>query len=382
MSASVALPPSMGEGPGSPALSRRLWRIARPIVFVLVGLLALRIVVSLVGSVDWARVASSFGRLSAWMAVPLLADLLLRQWLNAVPLAQYLPGLPLRRSLQNDLTANLMGTVAPPPADMVLRIAMFRSWGLDPVKGMAGVSLNMMTFYSVRFMVPVLGIALLAFQGAERRQWVLAGLSAVIAAVLLSALLLLLRGDVFAAWMGRSAGRLVRRFRSKTDPETWAAAVVDVRSSSADALRRGLGRSITALVGMVLCDALLVFLALRFVGVDGGALSLVDVFAAFLLAYPLTIMPLFGFGVLDAVLLGTWVTIAGVAYEPEIVAGLVVWRTVTILGPLLLGLLSFVVWRRRYGDGVSLRALPPGADGSPAAPAGDDGDASGAGRST
>ena len=34
----------------------------------------------------------------------------------------------------------------------------------------------------------------------------------------------------------------------------------------------------------------------------------------------------------------------GVA-EPEIVAGLVVWRTVTIFGPLLLGLGTFAWWR-------------------------------------
>lgn len=331
---------------------------------MLVGLLALRVVVGLVGAVDWAQVAGSFGRLSAWMVLPLVVDLLLRQSLNAVPLAQYVPGLRLSRSMQNDLTANLMGTVAPPPADMVLRVTMFRSWGLDPVLGMAGVTLNMITFYSVRFVAPVLGVALLVFQGLERRQWLLAGASTVVAATLLGGLTLLLRGDTFAAWMGRSAGRVVRRFRSSTDPEGWGAALVDIRARSADNLRRGLGRSLAALIGMVLCDAVLLFLALRFVGVGADALSVVDVIGAFLLAYPLTILPLFGFGVLDAVLLGTWVAIAGVAYEPEIVAGLVVWRTVTILGPLALGLVTFALWRRRYGAGVSLREMRAGAGGS------------------
>lgn len=73
---------------------------------------------------------------------------------------------------------------------------------------------------------------------------------------------------------------------------------------------------------------------------------------------------LIGMVLCDAVLLGTWVTIAGVAYEPEIVAGLVVWRTLTILGPLALGLLTFAVWRRRYSTGVSLREIRAGAAGS------------------
>lgn len=76
--------------------------------------------------------------------------------------------------------------------------------------------------------------------------------------------------------------------------------------------------------------------------------------AAFLLAYPLTLLPLFGFGVLDAALLGAWVTIAGPALEPAIVAGLVVWRVVGILGPLTLGLATLIWWRRSGATGDSL----------------------------
>ena len=53
--------------------------------------------------------------------------LLLRQVLNAVPLSQFVEGLGLRRSVQNDLAANLLGTVSPPPGDVVIRVAMFGS---------------------------------------------------------------------------------------------------------------------------------------------------------------------------------------------------------------------------------------------------------------
>lgn len=325
-------------------------------MFLLVGLFALRVVVQLVGTVDWAQVADSFGRLSIWMAVPLVADLLLRQSLNAVPLAQYVPTLGVRRSLQNDLTANLAGTVAPPPADMVLRVAMFRSWDIDPVAGMAGVTLNMLTFYAVRFLAPAIGLALVVVHDADTGQWVTAGLSALVALAILGTLGALVASDALAARLGAWAGRLVRRFKPTVDPDTWAAAMVDIRTRSADQLRRGLGRSMLALVAMVLCDATLLLLALRFSGVGAQALPAIDIYSAFLLAYPLTLMPLFGFGILDAVLLGTWVVIAGTEYEPEIVAGLVIWRSLTILGPLAMGTLTFLLWRRRYGDGATLRA--------------------------
>lgn len=334
---------------------RRWWPYARPLVFLVIGVVALRVVVRLVGSVDWGQVVDSFGRLSPWMAIPLVADLLLRQSLNAVPLTLYVPHLRLGRSMQNDLTANLAGTLAPPPADMVLRVAMFRSWGIDPVTGMTGVTLNMLTFYSVRFLTPVLGLALVVFHGVETRQWVMTGLSALIAVAILLVLGALVAGDQLAAKIGLWAGRLVRRFRPGVDPDAWAATLVDIRTRSAGQLRAGLGKSMAALLGMVLTDAAMLFLTLRFSGVGADALPALDIFSAFLLAYPLTLLPFFGFGVLDAALLGTWVVIAGTEYEPGIVAGLVIWRALTLLGPLLLGSVSFLLWRRRSGEGVSLR---------------------------
>jgi len=59
-----------------------------------------------------------------------------------------------------------------------------------------------------------------------------------------------------------------------------------------------------------------------------------------------------GWGVVQLVGAVDW---PGVA-EPEIVAGLVVWRTVTIFGPLLLGLGTFAWWRASQR-----RDLPEGA---------------------
>lgn len=327
------------------------WRpwVKRGVVLV-VGAVALRVVVELVGTVDWTQVGQAFSRLAWWTFAVLAAVLVLRQVCNAVPLAIYVPGLGLRRSLQNDLSANLIGTAAPPPADMVLRIAMFRSWRIDPVVGMTGVSLNMLTFYSVRFLAPVLGVALIAVQGVERRQWFIAGLSGTVSAVILVGLLLVLRGEGLAAWLGGSAGRLVRRVRPVTDPEQWATALARISATSSETLRSGLLRAVVALVGMLVVDGLLLLLALRFVGVGADALSAIDVLSGFLLAYPLTLMPLFGFGILDAALLAAWVTVAGTVQEPAIVAGLVVWRGVTILGPLLIGLLTLGWWRRSHAD--------------------------------
>lgn len=335
------------------APTRRGWvrRALRAVVWLVVGALALRVVVRLVGSVDWAGVGAAFGALTWWLAVPLALGLLVRQVLNAVPLALYVPGLGLRRSVLNDLTANLMGTFLPPPGDVVVRVAMFRSWGIDPVLGMAASTLNSVTFYAVRFAAPTLGLLAAGFAGIEARQWVVAGVGLVASAAMLVALLLVLRGDRLAAWVGRAAARAVRPVWRGADPDAWAAAAVDLGARSSDSLRRGLTPALGALAAMVLADAAILVVALRGTGVPASALPVLDVLAAFLLAYPLTLLPLFGFGLLDAVLLGALTLDAGDEHEAAVIAALVVWRAVTILGTLALGAASFVWWRWRTRPG-------------------------------
>ncbi|HEY0189098.1 MAG TPA: lysylphosphatidylglycerol synthase domain-containing protein [Cellulomonas sp.] len=370
------MPSATAPGPAAddPAPARRRLgptgrRAVKVLVGVLVGAFALRVLVRLVGAVDWPAVGAAFRLLPWWAPVPLLAALLARQVLNAVPLAVSVPGLPLRRSMQNDLAANLVATMTPPPADVVLRVAMFRSWGIDAVRGMTGVTVNTLTFYSVRFLSPVLGALLLTGQGLERRQWVTTGLCGTIAAVVLGGTLLLLRSDALAATVGRSAGRLVRPVRRSTDPQAWAARVVAFRADSAGGLRRALPRSVLALVGMVLADALVLLAALRMVGVPSADLSTLDVVGGFLLAYPLTLLPLFGLGVLDAVLIGAWTVVAGHDLEPAMVAGTVVWRVVTIMGPWALGALVLAAWRRSSGSAAEVVAAEAAAGEAAADPA-------------
>ncbi|MEN1973520.1 lysylphosphatidylglycerol synthase domain-containing protein [Cellulomonas sp. P4] len=353
---SAAVPAGGGAVPpaGEPQRRRPWLRVA---VTLAAAALLYRLVTRLVGTVDWAAVGAALGSLEAWVVLPLAGALLLRQVLNAVPLTRFLPGLGIARSTQNDLTANLVATVAPPPADIAVRVAMFRSWGLDPVLGMAGVTLNSVQFYVVRFAVPVLGLGLLAGHGLERRHWLVGGLCALAAAVVLAGLALLLRDERLAAWVGATAGRAVRVVRRGTDPGAWSARTVRLRAETSTGLRTGLVPSLAALTGMVLADAAILLLALRAVGVRGDDLPLTLVLGVFLLCYPLTILPLFGFGVLDALLLGWFTASGGQQVEAGVLAATVVWRVVTLLGTLALGAVALGLWRA--GDRRGARAPGP-----------------------
>jgi hypothetical protein len=228
---------------------------------------------------------------------------------------------------------------------------MFRSWGIDPLEGMAGVTLNTLTFYVVRFSAPALGLVLFAFIEAEAgHTWAAVG-SAAIAVVILVALVSLSRGDRLASIIGLTAGRVASRFRHEVEPEAWSSAVVEFRGRVGDRVRTGITPSLMALLCMVLAESLLLITALRLVGVDSAAVPTVFVLSTFLLAYPLTLFPLMGLGILDAVLVAAWTQVAGVDYEARIVAGLIVWRVFSLLVPILLGVIA-VAWWRRATQGV------------------------------
>jgi uncharacterized membrane protein YbhN (UPF0104 family) len=137
--------------------------------------------------------------------------------------------------------------------------------------------------------------------------------------------------------------------RTSVDPEVWAGSAAGFQEHVASGYRRAFPRSLLVLSAMVLADACILLLALRFVGVSEGEVPAYEVIGIFFLAYPLTLPPLMGLGIYDVVLLATFMDLGGAALEPQLVAALTVWRAVTILGPVLLGGVVTLVWRRGAG---------------------------------
>lgn len=345
----TATPESQGDDQLEPSTISRwsqLWRRVKPFVLIAVGLIALRIITRIASSVDWPAVWSSVQLVSPLSAILLLAFLATRQVFNAIPLTRFVKDLTLKQSIQNDLSAFLTGTVAPPPADVVLRVSMFKSWDIDPVEGMAGVTLNSLTFYAVRFLAPAIGVMFLVFDEVESGQVLSAFLSSLISVAILVALYFISQGDRLARMIGSTAGSVAARFKKTVNPDEWAEAVVDFRAKIGDRVHTGIIPSMGALIAMVLSDATILFISLRTVGVDSSVLPLAVIYGTFLVAYPLTLFPLAGLGILDAALIAAWLDYAGDGYESQFVAALIAWRVVTLLVTLTCGLLSLFLWRR------------------------------------
>lgn len=346
-----------GRHPAQRADARR-W--IRPIGLLALSAACTWIIVGLVGRVDWAAVGEAIGGVSWWQVPILLSVLILRQVLNASPFVFFIPGIGVRRATQSDQAAILTSMIAPPPADMLLRLAMFRSWGIPMTQGLAGSLMNVFTFYAIRFGVPLLGLCLVLASPVPYHAvytWV-ALLGGAIGLAVLALLWAVLRRERTAVWLGGTGGRLVARVRRSVDPGAWVRSAVDFRANVIDRAARGVPLSLAALLVMVVVDGALLTLCLRFVGVGPGELPTMAVVAVFLMAYPLTLFPLAGLGVLDACVLAALVDTGGLALEADLVAGLVLYRVTTLLVPMLLGAGSVTWWRRSRESADSLADAP------------------------
>ena len=264
----------------------------RRLALLVVAALVTAIVVRLIGRIDWEAVYDALRHLTWWQPFVLLAVVVVRQVLNALPLALYIPRVSALRATVNDLGAILMSAVAPPPSDLALRVGMFNSWGVPTVQAVAGTLMNTLTFYIVRFAAPLLGfVLLLAVDEPAGLRWLDLAFVAIAVAILV-AVLLVVRSDQLAIRVGSFTGRMARKVRRSVDPDAWVRACVDFRVQISARFSYGFVRSLLALCGMLAADLTVLVLSLRFVGVSSSEVALVYVAIAYLFAYPVHPVPL------------------------------------------------------------------------------------------
>lgn len=351
---------SPGEGGSTPpsTAEQALTRQRGPawLSRALLAVVAVAIVIAIVRTVrqiDVGSVVEALTRLPWWSAAILLALLLVRQVLNAAPLAIYLPEAGLYRASVNDLSASTAAAFAPAPSDMVLRVTMFRSWGFDGNRALAATAMNALTFFIARFSAPLLGFILFPLLHVPPGLRLLDLVSLLVAAALIVSIIVLTRGEAAAAHLGELLGKGVRLVRRGTDPTAWADMLRSFQQHLTAGFSHRFPRALGVSYAMMLTDLTIFTLCLRFLGVGSQDAGLADIAAAYFFAFPLTMFPAQGLGVMDAAMLGSLSeTVGPHVIEPALAAALV-WRTFTVAGPFLLGLIAMVLWKR----GVDRHAL-------------------------
>ncbi len=242
-----------------------------------------------------------------------------------------------------------------------LTYAMNYSWGFSRSRTSVMLLVSGLWNNFAKLGLPVFALALLAFTAPPSTGRLVAGLLAVAALVAVVVLLgLLLRSSAAAARIGNGAARVATALRRPfgRGPVTgWDRATTSFRERTVLLLRaRWHWITVTTLVSH-LSLFLVLLLALRAVGVTAEQVSVPEALAVFAFARLLTAIPFTpgGLGVIELALI-TGLAGAG-GPRASVAAAVLVFRALTFVLPIPVGLLTYVFWRRNR----SWRRPPGGA---------------------
>jgi len=230
-------------------------------------------------------------------------------------------------------------------------IAMLTSWGFTIASiGRSAVVTGIWNNF-VKLGMPVLALALLALDGDLTPARVMAaaiGIIVLVAAVVLFGLLL--RSDRLARAIGQGVGSVVnwgRRLFRREPMEGWGERSSAFRTDTIGLLRhRWLWLTVATLLSHISLY-LVLLVALRHVGVSQEELSWITVLAAFAFVRLISALPVTpgGVGVVELGYAAVLTIGLDSITSAQVVAAILVFRAVTYLLPIPLGLISYVIWR-------------------------------------
>ncbi|MGY1732172.1 YbhN family protein [Geodermatophilus sp. SYSU D01045] len=337
--------------PVRPSRRRPLWRRVLAPLFSL-ALVAAVFLWFLPRFTDMAQVWDAVVDLS-WGALLLL--LVAAAWNLATyqfVMVVTMPGLRLREATVSTLTTTAVSNTVIGGAAIALGLtyAMNSSWGFSRSRTSVSVLLSGLWNNFAKLALPVVALVLMAFTssapGPGRVAAGIAGVAGLVAAVVVLGLLLHSREG--AARIGRGSGRvasaLIKPF-GRPPVQGWDQATTKFRDRTALLLRaRWHWLTLTTLVSH-LSLFLVLIVALRAVGVSAEQVSVVEALTVFAFARLLTAVPFTpgGLGVIELALITGMSAYGG--DRSLVAAAVLVFRGLTYLLPIPLGIGTYLFWR-------------------------------------
>ncbi len=267
------------------------------------------------------------------------------------PLVAALPGLPYIRASRVTLASSALSSVAPGGAavGMATSFAMLRAWGFTgrPV-GLAVVVQSIWNQFVI-LGFPIVAVAALAAEGGRNRTLELVAVVALVIFVLaVVGFAIGLSSARLARGVGDRAARWVSRLKHllRKSPVKWnGTSFVRFRAEAIVLIRRRWLFLTAATLAGHLTVFLVLLASLRAVGAERAEVTIVEAFAAWALARILGAIPITpgGVGFVELGLTGALVAFG--ATNAEAVAATLIYRFLTIVPTLVVGLLAAATWK-------------------------------------
>ncbi len=284
-------------------------------------------------------------------------------------LTAVMPGLTYPQAAVSNQASTAVANTLPGGGAIAVGVtyAMYRSWGFGKSEFALAAVVSGVWNNFAKLGMPVVALALLALSGEITAARVAAAIAGIgVLAGFIAAWSLFLWKESLARRIGRFTGRIVSRLRAllrKPPVSDWGSAGVKFREQALTLLRTRWVRLTIATLVSHISLYLVLLVTLRHVGVGGAVLSWIEVLAVFAFIRLISAVPITPGGV-GVVELGLTVGLqvaadyTGVSeslFEAKIAAAVLVFRAITFLLPLPLGVISYVIWRTN----TSWRRSPP-----------------------
>lgn len=247
-----------------------------------------------------------------------------------------------------------------------LTYTILRSWGFSGTDVALYVGVSGIWNIFIKLALPVLSVLFLALAGSKSAAFLsaaLVGLAVLAGAVVLLAAVF--KSEALARRVGNGLGRIVSALKRlfRTPPITDAGdRAVTFRSDTIKLVERRW----LPLTGATLLSHLALFLvlllSLRKLGVSASGVSTAEVFAVFAFGRLISALPITpgGLGVIELGYIGGLVAAGGAT--PDVVAAVLLFRTLTFGVQIPLGAFTYLIWR---GNTRWRREAPDGSEPQP-----------------
>ncbi len=344
-----------GADASSPGRLARLVRNKRFVklvaVLITLALVYYAFFVVLPSEISWADVEAALAALTGpEIAALVLSGLVVMVTLGWAAKASLI-GLNLYQGFESSATSQMTAFVVPPPGDYVIRFAMYRTYGFTDEQSGISVLVAMVLRYVAIFFMPILGLlaVLVAGQGTSSQLMWLIGLTAtfVLAIVLM---MKVISSDAVAhrvgVWISSVVTRVMHLFH-RTPATDIAESVVEFGQRTRGTVQANRGSLVASNLAWGISNVLVVLLALRFSGLGPDVVSLAEVFLATGLLMVVNILPIPGKSALVAPHLFSLLGLTTTQEQSAMSAGILLYRVVTWILPMLVGVVMFLLWRRR-----------------------------------
>jgi putative heme transporter len=314
--------------------------VAATFVFVLPQVASYRDVWDVVSDLSWQ-----------WLVV-LLAVTALNIATFAPPWMAALPGLGFRQALAMTQASTALSIVVPGGAAVGIAgsYGMLRSWGFTQQPVATAVTLTSVWNQLANLGFPAVALVLLILSGGHQpllTTVALVGFAAFV--VVVTGLTLALASDGLARGIGDTAARTTSRALRviRRGPVSWdGSSFVRFRRAATSIVRRRWHVLTAATIAGHLTVFLVLLACLRALDVPASDVSVVEAFAAWSLVRILGVLPLTpgGIGIIELGLTGLLVGFGG--SNAAVVAAVLVYRFLTLVPTLALGLIAATTWRR------------------------------------